>query len=279
MTLLTDVSFKPSNNGLLGNVTGRRNLSFKDMVHIFFPTPEFNIRDKSVWYPFLTKGYIREFHATLYPMTEKDSSSLLRALGKILGRIQCLPNAMACTQKACGRLWEQFDGGIRMLTNPIFYKIERVGKAKRKATSRAKQVKAGRAIIEARLDEEHRNVPFDEGRLKARQVKKARNRETKRRSGKKNNYRKPPIRKQKSPVLELDESPSEESPRSSDENEPGVPNVRVLKRRVIISSEDQEEEEEEEEEQIDELEDDEMDENYEDMDVDEDEDEDDNMDF
>ena len=139
-----------------------------------------------------------------------------------------------------------------------------------------KQVKAGRAIIEARLDEEHRNILFDEGRLKARQVKKARKRETKRRSGKKNNYRKPPVRKQKSPVLELDESLSDEAPQSSDENEPGVPNVRVL-RRVIISSEDQEEEEEEEEvEQIDELEDDEMDGIYEDMDVDEDED--DNMD-
>ena len=136
-----------------------------------------------------------------------------------------------------------------------------------------KQVKAGRAIIEARLDEEHRNIPFDEGRLKAMQVKKAHKRETKRRSGKKNNYRKPPVSKQKSPVLELDESLSDESPQSSDENEPGVPNVRVL-RRVIISSEDQEEEEEEE--QIDELEDDEMDEIYEDMDVDEDED--DNMD-
>ena len=45
-----------------------------------------------------------------------------------------MPNAVACTQKACGRLWEQFDGGVRMLTNPIFYKIEKVGKARRKAT-------------------------------------------------------------------------------------------------------------------------------------------------
>ena len=82
-----------------------------------------------------------------------------------------------------------------MLTNPIFYKIEKVGKAKRKATTQGKQIKASRAIIEARLDEEHRQIPFNEGRLKARQVKKAHKRETKRRSGKKNNYRKPPQRK------------------------------------------------------------------------------------
>ena len=174
-TLLNDVSFKPSNHGLLGNVSGRRNPSFKDMVHLFFPIPEFNIWKNSVWHPLLAKGYIKEFHRTLYPMTKNESSSLLLALAKIFCRIQCLPNAVACTEKACGRLWEQFEGGIRMLTNPIFYKKEVVGKAKRKGTARGKQVKAGKAIIEARLDEEHRHIPFNEGRLKARQVKKARN--------------------------------------------------------------------------------------------------------
>jgi len=144
--LLKDVSFKPSNHGLLGNVPGRRNPSFKGMTHIFFPRPEFNIHERSVWHPFLTKGYIREFHQTINPMTEDESSSLLRALGRIFGRIQCLPNAVAGTAKACGRLWEQSDGGVRMLTNPVFYKIEMVGKAKRKATAWGRQVKAGKAM-------------------------------------------------------------------------------------------------------------------------------------
>ena len=122
-------------------------------------------------------------------------------------------------------------------------------------------------VVEARLDEEHRNIPFDEGRLKARQVKKAHKRETKRRSGKKNNYRKPPVRKQPKPKsLALEESPSEAS-QSSNENVPGVPSVRVLTKRVIISSEDQEEDEDE----VDELEDEDMDEPSDDMDVDKDE--------
>ena len=106
-----------------------------NIMSMFFPIDKSNIRNKSVWHPFLIKGYIKEFHKTIYPMTEKDVSSLLCSLGRILGRIQCLPNAVASTQKACGRLWEQCDGGVRMLTNPIFYKIEKVGKAKRKATA------------------------------------------------------------------------------------------------------------------------------------------------
>jgi len=140
-----------------------------------------------------------------------------------------------------------------MLTNPIFYKIEMVGKTKRTGTAWGKQVKAGKAIIEARLDEQHRNIPFNEGRLKARQAKKAQRRETKRRTGKKNNYRKPPVKRAKIPVPISEESHSQEADRSSDENFPDVPSVRVLRTRVIVS-------EEEEEEEIDELEDEEMDE-------------------
>jgi hypothetical protein len=131
MALLKDVSFKPSNHGLLGKVPGRRNPSFKDMVDLFFPGLDVNILEKSVWHPFVTRGYIQEFHRTIHSMIEDKISSLLRALGRIFGRIQCLPNAVTCTQKSCGRLWEQSDGGIRMWTNPIFYKIEMVGKAKR----------------------------------------------------------------------------------------------------------------------------------------------------
>ena len=278
MELLKDVSFKPSNHGLLGKVPGRRNPGFKDMVDLFFPSPEINVREKSVWHPLVTRGYIREFHQTIHLMTEDEISSLLRALGRIFGRIQCLPNAVTCTQRSCGRLWEQLDGGIRMLTNPVFYKIEMVAKAKRKGTARGKQVKAGKAIIEARLDEQHRNIPFNEGRLKARQVQKARRRETKRRTGKKNNYRKPPVKRQKAPFPLSEDPHSQEADRSSDENCPDVPSVRVLRPRVIVSEEDEEEEEEEEEE-IDELEAEEMDEveeELDDMDVD---DEDDYMDF
>ena len=271
MTVLKDVSFKPSNHGLKGHVSGRRNASFKNMMSLFFPIPELNIHKDSVWHPFLVKGYICQFHEALYAMSEKESSSLLFALKKIFGRLQCLPNAVTCTRKACGRLWEQFDGGVRMLTNPIFYKIEMVGKAKRRGTARGTQVKASKAIIEARLDEEHRHIPFDEARLKARKVKKARKRETKRRSGKKNNYRKPPIKKQTKVVTPSDESSKDEVAKSSDENSQDVPSVRVIRRRVIS-----EEELEEEEEEIDQLEDDyEMEEvedelDDSDMDVDED---------
>ncbi|KIM76118.1 hypothetical protein PILCRDRAFT_91756 [Piloderma croceum F 1598] len=128
---------------------------------------------------------------------------------------------------------------------------EMVGKAKRRGTARGTQVKASKVIIKARLDEEHRHIPFNEARLKARKVKKARKQETKRRSGNKNNYRKPPIKKQTKVVTPSDESLENEVAKSSDENSQDVPSVRVIWRRVIS-----EEELEEEEEEIDQLEDD-----------------------
>ena len=74
------------------------------MVDLFFPVPEFNIRETSMWHPFLLKGYIHEVCETVYPMMEQESSSLLIALGRIFGRLQCLPNAIVCMQKASGRL-------------------------------------------------------------------------------------------------------------------------------------------------------------------------------
>jgi hypothetical protein len=126
----------------------------------------------------------------------------------------------------------------------------------------------------ARLDEQHRSIPFNEGRLKARQAKKAQKRETKRRTGKKNNYRKLPVKRQKTLILISEESDSQEADRSSDENFPDVPSVRVLRTRVIVS-----EEEEEEEEEIDELEAEEMDEVEEELDHMDVDDEDDYMDL
>jgi len=72
-----------------------------------------------------------------------------------------------------------------------------------------------------------------------------------------------------------EESDSQEADRSSDENFPDVPSVRVLRTRVIVS----EEEEEEEEEEIDELEAEEMDEVEEELDHMDVDDEDDYMDL
>ena len=135
-----------------------------------------------------------------------------------------------------------------MLTNPILYKIEMVGKVKMVNMARGKQVKASKAIIDARLDQQHRNIPFNEGRLKTRQLRKACKHEVKRRSGGEKNYRKPPVKRQKSPEPPSEEPTLEEPHKSFDEDEdvPDVPSALVLrKRRVFLLEEDSEAQDEE----------------------------------
>jgi hypothetical protein len=68
--LLIDVSFKPSNNGLLGNVTGRRNPSFKDMVH--------SLKQQAL----NTKLTMKVNHKQLKPSKHCTSETIIRASGK-----------------------------------------------------------------------------------------------------------------------------------------------------------------------------------------------------
>jgi hypothetical protein len=266
-----DVSFKASNHGLEGKVNGKRSRGFGDMLGIFFPPPDCHIRKDSVWHPFFTKGYIMEFHKRLDSLTEAEAHRLTRSLRVLFEEAQCLPNAFSCTPRTAGRLWEQFDGGIRMLTNSRFYKLERVGKAKRSGTNRGKQVKASRVIIEARLDEEHRSIPFDYGRLKARKERRDRAKFIARRSGKKNNRRKPPVRWKISRTT--DEEFRSSSTASSCQSEEEIADLLLPSTSVLRSRAAQEVEEATDEDDIDELEeddeeDDEGDEDEHHMDVD-----------
>ena len=298
LNILNVVSFKASNHGLVGKVNGKRHTGFMDLANVFFPVPELDIRKDSVWNPFLEKGYIKEFHETMDELTDRDSSSLIFLLQKIFGRLQCLPSALPCSTRTVGRLWEQFDGGVKMLTNPISYKIEMIGKAKRTPTARGKQIKASRVIIEARLDEQHRNIPFNEGRLKARKVKKLRKRVVAKRSRKTNNYRKPPIRRKnngpsttspgesdtsddervhkKLPIQRNNSSRSSTSPEeihdSDNESGPNAPAIRVLRRRIVVSDDEDDADADNEVDELDEDEDELEEEYQEEEDEEEDED-------
>ena len=196
-----------------------------------------------------------------------------------------MPSALPCSTRTVGRLWEQFNGGVKMLTNPISYKIEMIGKVKRTPNARGKQIKASRVIMEVRLDEQHHNIPFNEGRLKARKVKKLCKRVVARRSRKINNYRKPPIQwknngpsttspgesdtsdnervKKKLPIWRNNSSQSSTSPEeihnSDNESGPNAPAIHVLRRHIVVSDD---EDDADSDNEVDELDEDEQEEEY-----------------
>jgi len=130
-------------------------------MSLFFPIPDPNYAQRFSLAPIPGQGILHEFHEMLHGMSEKGVFFLASCIEEDLW--QASMSAQCCTDAPGGHVvgfGSKFDGGVRMLTNPIFYKIEMVGKAKRRVTARGKQVKASKAIIEARLDEEHRHIRF-----------------------------------------------------------------------------------------------------------------------
>lgn len=193
--------FVASNHGLTGARTGRKQRSFKEMVQTFFPAPDSHFNPNSIWLPFVQKGYIRQYHQRLSTKTERQQQDLEEALELIFFHLQCLPMAAACqpTGRAVGHIWKAVDGRIQLITNPIFYRLEKVGSDVTKKQRVTVRVKASNAVIEARLDQEHRGIPLKLGQARRRQQQ---------RSAKQANYRKPPQRsgKKQQVVAEEDDA-------------------------------------------------------------------------
>jgi len=177
--------FIASGQGLRGARMNQKQLSFRSMVDVFFPLPTKKLNDDSVWKPFVTKGYIKEFHRLARSLPAEQLEDLLKALRTIFYNLQCLPFAQSCqTQgnRKKGQIWKSAGGWVEMQTNPRFYRVLRIGKkeVKKKTGTR---LKASKAVVEARLDQEHRGIPYKMGR---------REYTNRQRSAKRLNYRQPP---------------------------------------------------------------------------------------
>jgi hypothetical protein len=134
------------------------------------------------------------------------------------------------------------DGSIQFLTNPIFYKFEGISSG-RQTTRQVFRVKASRNILEARLDEHHRGIPFDQSKGEARKLRKLKKVALTRRSTKTKNKRVPPRgRNKKEP---------------KDEDEVGEQKVKrvVIQTRPVAKPPIREESDDDEDEEIDELDD------------------------
>jgi hypothetical protein len=186
--------FVPSTHHLKRKFPGKDNPGFCDYFDIFFPPLHHTFHTKSVWESFAKKGYIKAYYNSLDEISEDDGETLRSELRKHFGRIQCLPEATL--NNSIGRLWVVTDNSLQFLTNPIFYKIERISSG-RKMTRQVFRVKASRDILEARLDEHHRGIPFDQSKGEARILRRKKKIALTRKSVKKKNRREPPKRKQK----------------------------------------------------------------------------------
>jgi hypothetical protein len=156
-------SFVASNASLQGG-KGKKHILFDDMAAIFFPPRGKVFAQKSVWRPLAEKGYIKEFYRVTEQFSTEQLGNLNNALRILFRHVQCLPPALACGNgRKMGRIWKSTRGMVELVTNSRYYRVIRIGThaQKRKYTGR---VKASNAVISARLDEEHRGIPYGRGR-------------------------------------------------------------------------------------------------------------------
>ena len=190
--VLVNCRFTASNHGLKGPQTGKKHGSFRDMFKVFYRPSATAFHNNSVWKPFVQKGYLKSYHDICARLPAQGVQDLDNALKAIFARLQCLPPATRCAngKRQTGRTWKSLQGAVEMVTNPKYYKLIRIGGRARMTERVATRLKVSQAILDAKLDEEHRGIPFDETRRRSRK---------KNRSSRRKNFRRPPKRTQTSP--------------------------------------------------------------------------------
>ncbi|KAG1732826.1 hypothetical protein EDB19DRAFT_1911846 [Suillus lakei] len=125
---LAAVAFKVCNSGLhdsTGVTPGRmgpKSRPFLDRCTLFFPDPDAAHKDNTQWSGLWEgDGYIAEFHRTMKAMDEDQQQLLKQGLCKVFSDLHCLPASGA-------RVWMQKNDTIVFTTNPIFYKINCIGR-------------------------------------------------------------------------------------------------------------------------------------------------------
>jgi hypothetical protein len=228
---LNSCDFIARNSGLEGRFTGKRHPGFVDLLVLFFPLEPDDINPKSAWYQFFQFGYLKEYYDIVGDLSEDGLQDFRQKLMEIFGALQCLPKVTAVSAKSAGKLWTRSRNGMEILTNPIFYKIEQIGKATRSLTQidRSVRTKATKAAIQKSLSHMTGNIPdvnpLKEGKKQRMAVKARRERMGTARK----NKRKPPVRKPKEryPTLSRPNTPKARAPTSPI---PSSDTLRILQR-------------------------------------------------
>ncbi|KAG1834023.1 hypothetical protein DFJ58DRAFT_670739 [Suillus subalutaceus] len=192
---LAAVAFEACNAGLhdrTGVTPGRmgpKSRTFVDRCSLFFPDPDASHKDNTQWCTLWERdGYIAEFHRTMNRMEEDQRVSLKQGLCEVFADLHCLP-------ASSGKVWMWKHDAIAFMTNPVFYRIDCVGRG---AESRMKAPRArrtmklikGKRIFAADLMD---SQPFDtDGNLRRKTARQKRREIQKAMSMAKRNKRVPP---------------------------------------------------------------------------------------
>lgn len=172
--------------------------SFKQRRSTFFPNQATEFRATSPWTALAqSPGYIFDYWTTLNQIGIDDGSeAMLNAqLDELFSALHCLPEIRAETEKRNGSIWTTELGNVFVVTNPRYYRIAGIGKERQQDTSRAPPATRTQQDLKQALLDLYGVETTD------RAVVGSKNKEQqalrKRRSGKANNKRKPPVKASK----------------------------------------------------------------------------------
>lgn len=187
---MTNVMFETVRTYWSGLSKGRSEITFEERLGIFFPPIDHQRNEKSNWRVLWEYGYISRYHTEFKKLIAERQVRLHIGLKRLLGHVQCLPAAARCTGGTTGYLWSYGENkdGVRMLTNPKYYRIR--GVSKEQKAKRSGPIMASQKEIMLRIRMENEGIPMEEIQRKE-VVRKQKDR----RSGKVKNSRKPPERK------------------------------------------------------------------------------------
>ncbi|KAG2045498.1 hypothetical protein BDR06DRAFT_1015590 [Suillus hirtellus] len=160
---LASVAFEACNAGLHDNTgvtpgrLGPQSRAFADRCSLFFPEPDACHKRNDQWSELWEgHGYIGEFHRMMKTLDEDQQASLKQGLRDVFSELHCLPASGA-------RVWIQKKDAIVFITNPVFYRVDRIGRGgeSQRRAPRARctmKVIKGKRIFAADLME---SQPFD----------------------------------------------------------------------------------------------------------------------
>lgn len=191
--ILISCHFITCNSGLEGRFTGKHHPSFSDLSKTFFPESSDDINANGAWYQFLQLGYLKDYYAILQDLSDDDAKALQDELQSIFSHLQCLPKVSSILAKSSAKLWTRSKNGMEIITNPIFYKIEQIGKATRAPSTRTGKTKSTKASIERALAQMTGNALVLDAAVEGRKARQALKARRKRMSTARLSKRKPPV--------------------------------------------------------------------------------------
>jgi hypothetical protein len=135
---IKSVTFVACNAGLAGIPDTKKMQSFADRRELYFPPSDDGL--SSHWNILATApGYINEYHIICDKRSVDDINQLNDDLAELLSNCHCLPNSRRDGnggKRGRDVVWDIKSERVVILTNPSFYKLQRVGEGGQKRNMR-----------------------------------------------------------------------------------------------------------------------------------------------